>query len=1207
MGLKLNIAATSLLLLLASAAEVSGDTIFDVTKYGARTDGNSDISQALLKAWGDACSSPVASTVIIPDGTYPLGQIIIAGPCKAPINFVVQGTVMAPVDTSRFRAEAGWIAFQQIDQFTLSGGGVFDGQGKTVWGRKCPSSEYCKQLPINLRFNFITNSMVKDLTSRDSKQFHINLLGCKNLTFYNVVISAPEESLNTDGIHIGRSSGINITDSTIGTGDDCVSIGDGSEQINIQRVTCGPGHGISVGSLGKYPNEEPVVGISVKNCTLTNTQNGVRVKTWPASHQGTASEMNFEDIVMNTVGNPIIIDQEYCPHNQCNLKSPSRIKLSNVSFRNIRGTTSTQVAVKLVCSEEVPCEDVELGDINLEYNGNEGPAMSQCKNIKPNLPGTQLPRISMGLSRILGCLLGCHILFIPFSLLVNALTAYDSAANLSSSWINNGSRDIVVGSENNSTLRPIFLGQGIDASFACGFYCNYNCAGYLFAILIFPPPRKDNYQAVQDPKVVWSANQNFLVRDDATLQLTPDGDLILRDADGTLVWSSNTSGKSVVGLNFTKTGNLVLFDSNNASVWQSFDHPTDSLVPGQILVFGQKLTASASNKDLSQGLISFFITNDSVVACIGSNPPQNYFASSHGYHNSTESRYVIFRKEGLLFPSAQPVFSFPGPFSAQYMKLEPKGHLTFYGFFSHIWKVLLNPLGEFNCAYPMICGKYGICSNQQCFCPRPTAGETRYFTPVNDEEPDLGCKEITPLSCNASHYQSLLMLRSTRPALILRLNKTEIGNETESDIESCKQACLSNCSCKAAVFWSSVGNGGACYLLSEIFSLMKDSHLPRWMTFIKVQDISNPGGPPSSSNPEGPQSSLTSETIINQLLFTFAVFMVLVSIVMIIGRYLILKGKDVKEDGEDKDLLQVPGMPTRFSHEILVVATKNFSRELGKGGFGSVFEGILTDGTKVAVKCINGLSQTKDYFLAEVETIGRIHHLNLVRLVGYCANKSNRCLVYEYMFNGSLDKWIFHRNKELALDWQTRRKIILDIAKGLSYLHEECRQKIIHLDIKPQNILLDESFNAKVSDFGLSKLMDRDQSQVVTTLRGTPGYMAPEWLISAITEKVDVYSFGIVTLEILCGRRNLDHSQPEEDKYLLSLFKRKADEDMQLHGEEAVELMRLAAWCLQNDNDNLDYNFFNSSGLRATEAVHRRQINVGFASPMSPSILSGPR
>ena len=207
-----------------------------------------------------------------------------------------------------------------------------------------------------------------------------------------------------------------------------------------------------------------------------------------------------------------------------------------------------------------------------------------------------------------------------------------------------------------------------------------------------------------------------------------------------------------------------------------------------------------------------------------------------------------------------------------------------------------------------------------------------------------------------------------------------------------------------------------------------------------------------------------------------------------------------------------------------------------------VFEGILSDRTKIAVKCLNGFAQTRDSFLAEVETIGSIHHLNLVKLIGYCAIKSNKFLVYEYMCNGSLDKWLFHRNQELSLDWQTRRKIILDIAKGLTYLHEECHRKIVHLDIKPQNILLDKNFNAKVSDFGLSKLMDRDQSQVVTTLRGTLGYLAPEWFSSAITEKADVYSFGVVTLEILCGQKNLDHARPEKDMHLLNLFKVKAEE-----------------------------------------------------------------
>ncbi|KAK8586399.1 hypothetical protein V6N13_009992 [Hibiscus sabdariffa] len=181
------------------------------------------------------------------------------------------------------------------------------------------------------------------------------------------------------------------------------------------------------------------------------------------------------------------------------------------------------------------------------------------------------------------------------------------------------------------------------------------------------------------------------------------------------------------------------------------------------------------------------------------------------------------------------------------------------------------------------------------------------------------------------------------------------------------------------------------------------------------------------------------------------------------------------------------------------------------------------------------------------------------------------------MANGSLNLWIFNKNKETALGCQIRKKIIFDIAKGLAYLHEDCIQKIIHLDIKPQNILLDEDFNAKVSDFGLSKILGKEKSRVITTMRGTPGYIAPEWLSSVITEKVDVYSFGIVVLEILCGRPNVDRSQQEEDPHLLGLFRRKQEEgnlmdlvdkcsdDMQLNAVEVVEMMKVAAWCLQTE------------------------------------------
>ena len=178
----------------------------------------------------------------------------------------------------------------------------------------------CIIVPQNIRFNSLNNSVVQDITSLNSKLFHMHILGCNNVAFQRLKVTAPPESLNTDGIHIGRSFNLSITDTAIKTGDDCISFGDGSQQIVVERVTCGPGHGISVGSLGRYPNEEPVKGITVRNCTLTNTDNGVRVKTWPASPNGVASDMRFEGIIMNNVGNPILIDQYYCPYNKCQAK-----------------------------------------------------------------------------------------------------------------------------------------------------------------------------------------------------------------------------------------------------------------------------------------------------------------------------------------------------------------------------------------------------------------------------------------------------------------------------------------------------------------------------------------------------------------------------------------------------------------------------------------------------------------------------------------------------------------------------------------------------------------------------------------------------------------------------------------------------------------------------------------------------------------------
>ncbi|XP_070006091.1 G-type lectin S-receptor-like serine/threonine-protein kinase SD2-5 [Nicotiana sylvestris] len=783
-----------------------------------------------------------------------------------------------------------------------------------------------------------------------------------------------------------------------------------------------------------------------------------------------------------------------------------------------------------------------------------------------------------------------------------------STANLSTTWINSYSPPHSVNFSDGSIVTPILVKESFGPSYACGFYCNGNCETYIFAIFIV--------STYDDPAVVWSANRNNPVRINATLQLTLGGNLVLRDADGTLVWSTNTTDKSVAGLKFTHLGNLVLFDVNNVTVWQSFDHPTDSLVPGQKLIPGQKLTASVSATNWTEGgLYSFSATNSGLIALVESSPPQTYFKRSiTNLTDSKASNYVMYLNGSLsLFTNSNDseiLVSVAPVSSAQFMKLEFDGHLKVYEWQDQ-WKevndIFTFSIGE--CGYPMVCGRYGICSNGQCSCPKSSSDSTNYFRQINDRQPNLGCSEITKMTCNDSKNHRYLKLND--------MNYFAFGADIiDTDMTTCKNACLRNCSCKAAIFgYASNSSKGECHLPSEIFSLMnneKDKTRYNSYAFLKVQNETQ-----RKRHVNGAiVGSVTGISILG----------------IIIGCIIFTFWKKRKEDEVEEHYLDnMPGMPVRFSYDDLKSAAENFSKKLGEGGFGSVFGGTLKDDTKIAVKCLDGIGKAKKSFLSEVETIGSIHHLSLVQLIGFCAQKSHRLLVYEFMSNGSLDKWIYSGNQEIVLDWKCRKKIIHDIDKGLAYLHDECRQKILHLDIKPQNILLDEKYDAKLSDFGLSKLIDRTQSKVVTTMRGTPGYLAPEWLSAVITEKVDVYSFGVVVLEILCGRKNFEPSEPEEQRLLMSLLKRKAEEgrlmdlidkrseDMQLYKEEVVDTMQVAAWCLQRDytkrpsmstvvmviegavdvEKSLDYNFL------VPQTVS--DINIIDSAPLLPSILSGPR
>ncbi|KAL6217307.1 hypothetical protein ACLB2K_010524 [Fragaria x ananassa] len=377
-----------LLLSLLLASTVAADdqsNVFDVTssKYGGNPD--SDITKALTMAWTDACESGSTSTVLVPTGTYKLlEQISFEGPCNAPIQFQLQGMLQAPEDRSQL--DDSWVYFKTIDKLTLSGGGTFDGQGELSW----KEDKHFHSTPVDVRFKTVNNSVISDITFMDSAKFHISVHASSNITFQRVTITAPEDSPNTDGIHIAGSSKITVSDSYIATGDDCVSIGDGATEILVSNITCGPGHGISIGSLGKYPDEQPVVGVTVKNCTLTGTTNGARIKTWPDSPaEGVAKDILYQDIIMVNVKNPILINQNYCDKGKkCKQMVPSKVQISDVRFKNIRGSSLSPVAVKLDCSQSMPCQNVELSDIDLAYSGDEKDEItSECSNVKPRITG----------------------------------------------------------------------------------------------------------------------------------------------------------------------------------------------------------------------------------------------------------------------------------------------------------------------------------------------------------------------------------------------------------------------------------------------------------------------------------------------------------------------------------------------------------------------------------------------------------------------------------------------------------------------------------------------------------------------------------------------------------------------------------------------------------------------------------------------------
>ncbi|CAN6318308.1 unnamed protein product [Urochloa humidicola] len=304
--------------------------------------------------------------------------------------------------------------------------------------------------------------------------------------------------------------------------------------------------------------------------------------------------------------------------------------------------------------------------------------------------------------------------------------------------------------------------------------------------------------------------------------------------------------------------------------------------------------------------------------------------------------------------------------------------------------------------------------------------------------------------------------------------------------------------------------------------------------------------------------------------------------------YAVVSDRQIRHATVERFLWEIRNeRPFRFTPRQVARFTRNYSTRLGAGGFGTVFRGALPNGLPVAVKVFHpglGARAEQEQFMAEVGTIGRTHHINLVRLFGFCFDDALRALVYEFMEHGALDDYLFgDRGRDVGV--AALRDVAAGVARGIRYLHEECQSKIVHYDIKPGNVLLDGNLTPKVADFGLARLVNRADTHVsVSCVRGTPGYAAPEmWMMAGVTEKCDVYSFGMLLFEIVGRRRSFDGAAPESQQWLPKLAWAKyeagdlmdlvsavegcgSEQQRQRDDEEKViveRMCKVAFWCVQ--------------------------------------------
>ncbi|KAK7258792.1 hypothetical protein RIF29_24379 [Crotalaria pallida] len=360
----------------------SSKTTFNVIDYGAVGNGLADDSKAFLKAWSDACATREGiGTLKVPAGkTFMLKPVKFTGPCKSSsVHFELGGNIVAPKSRGAWgNDKSKWIMFSDVSRLVFNGGGQINGRG-SVWWKSC-NGHSC-QRPTALYIHNCKHLQLSGTHHLNSARNHISLNKCDHATLSDLSIIAPRNSPNTDGIDISDSSYLTIQHSNIGTGDDCIAMDSGTSNINIIDVACGPGHGISIGSLGKNGAHAIVENVYVSHCNLKRATNGLRIKTWRGG-SGYVKNVTFEQITITNTQNPIIIDQTYSDVktvNPENKNQKSGIKIIGVKYRDVTGTSASKTAINLDCRSG-GCTNIFMDAINITSISSGSKTAASCNN-----------------------------------------------------------------------------------------------------------------------------------------------------------------------------------------------------------------------------------------------------------------------------------------------------------------------------------------------------------------------------------------------------------------------------------------------------------------------------------------------------------------------------------------------------------------------------------------------------------------------------------------------------------------------------------------------------------------------------------------------------------------------------------------------------------------------------------------------------------